>query len=78
MAMPTIEQLQEEINGLLEEMANPRISLDPVKMKELTATHKQKEELLRLGQELKNIETEITETDQLVETEKDMEMKKMY
>jgi peptide chain release factor 1 len=77
MAMPTIEQLQEEINSLLEEMANPRVSLDPVKMKELTATHKQKEGLLRLTQELKKIETEIMETDQLVETEKDMEMKKL-
>ena len=77
MVLPTVEQLQEEINHLLEEMAQPRVSLDPNKMKELTASHKQKEGLLKLLQELGKIEGEIAATDKLSATETDAELRQM-
>jgi len=77
MILPTIDQLQEEINHLLVEMAQPHVSLDPNKMKELTASHKHKEELLRLLTEKKKIEDEIVATDKLVATEQEAEIKTM-
>lgn len=77
MALPIIEKLREEISGLLGEMSQPRVSLDPMKMKELTARHKQKEELLKRLQNLEDIQQELAKTEKLMKTEPDTEIRQM-
>jgi peptide chain release factor 1 len=74
MNLPSADELRTEIDNFVTQMSDPAISRDPNKMKELTAQHKIKEELLRYITQIDKIKTEITEAESMINDEDD-EMK---
>jgi peptide chain release factor 1 len=71
MNFPSPEELGVEIDELVTQMSDPTVSRNPSKIKELTALHKSKEELLGFIKELERVRAEIDEAERMINDEDD-------
>ena len=75
MNLPSSKELRVEIERLVTQMSDPAVSRDPNKMKEFTAEHKRKEELLGFVTEINRVRAEISEAERIVSEDEDDEMR---